>query len=260
MAEAFKLPSRAEAGYLDPEIAGEGKKVLLSDGEEVAWTPPPEQLCMPDLSKVKSLRKYFGRSGHQPYPAWVYHPVEAPRVVKNHEEAMELGVYYRQTSEEERSKYGRSALWDWDETSQWRPTPYPKDMKFDPKKAGQGKNYMPAAPDPFSAQNHVIASLVPQVAAAVAEVLRQQGGAVAPAGVNPAELDEFRAFMAWKRSQTAVEEAVEEASQANALNTHLSADEEYTIWRQEAEERGIKVDGRWSLDRLKSEVEKAAQA
>src|ERR1700688_4134504 len=106
MPETFTLPPRSKVGYLDQEIAGEGQKVMLSDGEIVGWNPPPENLVIPDYSKIKSLAKYFHRTGGSPYPAWIYHPIEVPRVIKNAAEGEELGIRYRQTTQDERMRFG----------------------------------------------------------------------------------------------------------------------------------------------------------
>ena len=42
------LPKRnGSIEYLDPEIAGHGTKVLLSDGSEGTYNPPPAKLVIP---------------------------------------------------------------------------------------------------------------------------------------------------------------------------------------------------------------------
>jgi hypothetical protein len=259
----FQLPPREKVGYLDPEVAGEGMKVIMSGGEQVNWSPPPVAPVMPDWSTIKSIRHYFNRTGHQTYPAWLYHPTEQPRLVKNAQEAAELGVCYREASIDERGRYGLAYVWDWQEDSLWRPKPHGA-IKFDPANPGQGKFYVVTPPNPAIARNELLAELVPAVAAAVATALKATGSG-APANVDASDLDEFLQFQAWKKAQGMIDAATggdaapageDDAPRESALN--LSPEDERAAWVREAEAKGIKVDRRWSLDRLKAEVQKAA--
>lgn len=263
-----KLPSRRDVGYLDNEIASEGMKVLQSDGEVVNWTPPPDRLAIPDFSQIKSIRKYFNRTGHQVYPAWLYHPTEEAVVVKNREEAMTLGVFYRKATLEEAGRYGVKAVWDWEPKCQWRPTPYPSKRVIDPVNPGAGKTYVHREQSSAVAQHALVEALIPQVAAAVAQALKSSGPG-APAHVDAKEWDKFLAFQAWQKTQAVVAELAQPAlvdeipgeddpeddmdPDANAL-TH---EQEMLLWTNAAEQKGIKVDKRWSLKTLKTEVEKA---
>jgi len=265
-----KLPPRSHVGYLDNEIANEGMKVLHSDGEVVNWTPAPEKLAIPDFSQIKSIRKYFNRTGHIVFPAWLYHPTEEAVVVKDREEALALGVFYRKATMEEKGRYGLTALWDWEPDSQWRPIPYPSKRVIDPINPGAGKNYVHREQSQAVAQHALVEALIPQVAAAVAQALRSSGPG-APAHVDPKDWDKFLAFQAWQKTQAVVAELAqpelidelpgEEAE--GGLDTMLYADtgltheQEMMLWANAAEQKGIKVDKRWGLDRLKAEVEKA---
>jgi hypothetical protein len=207
------LPKGAAVRALDSEIANEGAKVIegdkiiLSNGEQVAWTPPPEKLCIPDLSEVKSLRHYFGRKSHQVYPAWLYHPTLPPLLVKDAKEAAGLGIVYRKATIEETSRYGIKDVWDWEQGCAWRPNPY-HEAKFDPKNPGSGKNVISSAPDPKIAQHELVAALIPAVAAAVAQTL-QVNGPSAPAQVDPQDWQDFLAFKAWKETSEVVNAATE---------------------------------------------------
>lgn len=263
------IPSKDKVGYLDPEIAGEGervsedRRVLLSDGEEVVWTPPQVAPTIPDWSKIKSIAHYFGRTGYQTWPAWLYHPTEAPRVVRNAAEAAKFGVRYRKASSDERGRYGVTSVWDYADDSKWRSQPYEKDAKFDPAKPGTGKIVSFGAPNPAIAQNELVRALIPEVAAAVAQAM-QSNGPAKPANIDQAEWDEFKAFMAFKKSTEVVAKlddaakVEDEAAPLNALGEPIAPDQERAIWEEEAERRGVKIDGRWSIARLKAEVEKAA--
>ncbi len=263
---------------LDPEIASEGGKVMpagngtvviLSNGDQVPFTPPPEKLVMPDLSNVKSLRHYFGQKAYQPYPAWLYHKSGEQKLVRNHKEAGDLGIVYRETTRDERDRYGIRHMWDWEEGCLWRPSPW-VEAKFDPKSPGSSKNVIWSTPDPSIAQHDLVAKMIPAVAAAVAQSL-QSNGPAAPASVNPKEWEEFLAFKAWQKTQEVVNVAAATALSSPPVETDqpigefpldnaLTPEQDRKLWEAEAERQGIKIDGRWSTERLKSEVQKKATA
>lgn len=262
------LPKGGALQALDPEIAGEGARVvsadriILSNGDQVSWTPPPEKLMIPDMSVIKSIRHYFGQKGYQPYPAWFYHEDGRKVLVRDHKEAAEYGVVRRQSTQDERNRYGIKELWDWESESKWRPNPW-VEAKFDAKSPGAGKNVVYSAPDPSIAQNALVAQMIPAVAAAVAKSL-QANGPSAPPTVDPSQWKEFLAFQAWQKTQEVVAEVasdivdqVDETTAEPSVNA-LLPEQERVLWEAEAARLKIKVDGRWSLERLRSEVEKAS--
>lgn len=268
------LPKGSARRALDPEIAGEGGKVIgdkgdtiiLSNGDQVAWTPPPETPIIPDLSKVKSLRMYFAKRGHQVYPAWLYHRDGRTALVRDSKEAAELGIVFRKATDDERNRYGLKDVWDWEQGVQWRPTPW-ESPKFDPAQPGAGKEVVYRAPDPKSQQQDMVAA----VAAAVAQVLKATGPA-APATVSASDWDQFLAFKAWQETQKMVgqvdgydasQEAAESSYETEVLSAEetsanaLSPEQDRLLWSEEARRLGLKVDGRWSLERIKAEVQSA---
>lgn len=274
------LPKGAARRALDPDIAGEGGKVvgdplntrvILANGDQVAWTPPPEKLIIPDLSNVKSLRHYFGSRGHQVYPAWLYHKDGRSLLAKDSKEAGEVGIVFRQATQDERNRYGLKTVWDWEEDCLWRPNPW-AEPKFDPANPGAGKEVVYKAPDPKIAQHALISDLIPAVAEAVARSLKANGPA-APANVDPAQWEQFLEFAAFKKAQEAVTQAAaevidpafEEAQdelltpEDRAANA-LSPEQDRFVWEAEATRLGIKVDKRWGADRLKAEIEKVSKA
>ncbi len=259
------LRSKADVGILSADVAGEGERVLMSDGEAINWTPPPVKPVIPDWSGIKSIRKYFGRTGMQPYPAWLYHPAEAARVVKNAEEAAELGIGLREATNEEKGRYGVKSVWDWTPECKWRPQPYPGTVKFDPRNPGPGKEYVPAAPDPRVSRDALLEAVIPQVTAAVVAALKSSAPA-APAHIDAREWNEFQAFLAFKKTTEAVDlvgqrldEIDEEEANGNALNAAAArGSDERAEWEAEATRKGVKIDRRWSVERLKTEVEKVA--
>jgi hypothetical protein len=188
----FTLPSRGEVGYLDPEIASEGVKVILSDGEQVNWSPPPAKPCIPDWSEIKSIRHYFNRTDYKVFPAWLYHESGESRLVKNAEEASKLGVQYRRATDQERGRYGVQWVWDWGEdTNKWRPRPWAL-KAFDPRHTEQGKNYIPATVDHAANQVELLRALTTAI---------KSGNVEKPGDVSDAEWQEFQQFLAFKKMQ-----------------------------------------------------------
>jgi hypothetical protein len=240
-------------GYLDRDIAGEGDGVVLSDGEKVSFTPPPVKSAVPDISAVKSVVRYFHRVGFTPFPCWIYHPTKDPIMVYNQEESSEHGVIYRETSADERARYGRAHMYDWREDTEWRPSPFPKDIKFDPNKQYAGKNIVWPTTTGAAMQDALIEKLIPQVAASVAAALKL-ANPQAPANVEPKDWSAFQEFLAWQKAGEATREAVRDVVEDNAA----APSDERAAWVAEAERLEIKIDKRWSTERLKSEVEKAA--
>jgi len=253
----FVLPPRSQVGVLDPEISGEGMKVIMSDGEQALANVLPAKPVFPDLSGVKSLARYFNRRSHPVFPAWLYHPKERDRLVKNEDEAAALGVRFRPTTADERARYGVNHVWDWEEGSLWRPTPQ-RERVFDPTNpANGGKNFAPPPTSQMATQSAMIAELIPAVAGAVAREL-QAKGPTAPPGVADKDWQEFLQFKAWQKTAQAVDAVAQEAP-VNALTAEAPTDdEERASWISEAERKGIKIDKRWGTQRIKDEVLKAA--
>lgn len=237
----FVIPPKSEVGTLDPSIANEGLKVaVLSEGEAEQWTPPDVKAAFPDWSQVPKLKKYFGRKGGPVYPAWLFHPTEADKLVNNAEEAGKLGVVYRKATDDERFQFGHQSVWDWKRGSEdlkWRPFPQQR-RKFDPQHMETGKIYQAST---TSSQPN-IESLVAAVTASVLAAMKTSTPS-APAHVDNKEWDEFLAFQAFKKTTETV----------NALQVEDS-EEDDALWIAEANRLGMKIDKRWSSERLKSEV------
>ena len=284
----FALPPKAAVGHLDPEIAGEGIRVIGSDGSALNWTPPPPAPVIPDLSRVKSVRHYFGRTGYQTWPAWLYHPKEPARIVKNAEEAYELGVVRREATPIETSRYGVKFVWDFEEDSDWRPEPFDKDKAFDPSKPGQGKTLIAGPANPIIAQNALIEALIPKIAEVMAASFRAPGApAATPApGVDPARWAKFVEFEAWEQSQKAVnalaggpptDAAAQDIAPPQSLSGELlkvaealdpgepeegaplpfeDEEAEFAAVKAEAVALGIKIDKRWGVGRIREEIKR----
>lgn len=238
----FVLPPKSQVGVFNPESIGEGQSMkVLSDGEAEQWIPPVLQSSFPDWSKIPKLAKYFGRTGGPVYPAWLFHPAESDRLVQNAEEAGALGVVYRKASDEEKYQFGKDAVWDWekgDKDLKWRPFPQQR-RKFDPHHMETGKVYV--VPNSSSQPN--IESLVAAVTASVLTAMKSSAPAT-PGQIDNKQWEEFLAFQAFQKTSETV----------NAL----VIEEDRESWIAEAERLGIKVDKRWSTERLKSEVQSKA--
>ena len=252
--------NRGSVSALDPEIAGEGRRVELSDGDAINWTPPPIEPVIPKFDQIKQIRHLFGRTGKQVWPAWLYHKSEPDRLVKDQAEANALGVYHRVATESERNKYGIQTLWDWDDESLWRPTPYPKG--FDPRHPGTGKTVIHAQPDAGQVQNAMVATLVPQVAAAVAQAMKAAGNASAPANIDPSEWEAFLRFKSFQEADKAVRATVAAETEGDdqeppTTPASTAADNERTGWIAEAERLGVTIDRRWATHRIIEAIEKA---
>lgn len=276
------LPKRAaNLDFLAGETLDGGMKVTLSNGEQVSFQPPPAKPAIPDWSEIKSIRHYFHRKGFEPWPAWVYHPIEEARLLKNKEEGMDLGLVYRKTSAEEQAKTGLIAQWDWEPGCEWRPRPFPKDIKFDPSKTHQhnGKEIVYKAKSSMESQNELLNAVLPQVTSAVIAAMKASGVAgEAPKAINQNDWEEFQKFQAWKKSAEVATAAVAEVVASTELESDgsdeeddvayakiadinkLTEDQEWILWREEAKRRGIKIDKRWSLSTLRETVEKALLA
>lgn len=257
----------AQKAYLDPEIAAEGTKVILSDGTEITYNPPPAKAVIPDISEIKSLRKYFNRTDYFFFPTWMYHPTQPPAIAKNAEEAWtNFGVRLLERTDLERRQYG-GGKYRWEMTKDWSTQPYDETPEpITPLNVGHGKNLVTGAPDPLAAQNTLVANLIPTVTAAVVTALKASGQGAAPSHIDQKEWDEFLAFQAFKKTQAALDEQEGPLRGPRESNAHEAAmdtlrpDIERTEWETKAKEAGIKIDGRWSLDKLRKHVMTALEA
>lgn len=259
---------KGNRSVLSDDIAGEGQKVLLSDGTVSQYIAPPEKPVIPDYSQIKSLKHLFGVKPYKVFPAWIYHPTDSPVLVLNDEHAARYGLGYRDASDLERGKYRVEKLWDWTDNTQWRPEPWPGTLGFDKKRPGTGKIWQQEEVDPVVAQNALLNAIVPAVTAAVLAGMQNGSAPSAPAKVDPGQWEKFLAFQAFQKSQEAIDDikatiSKPEAKPVDAVDDDapsnmLSLADERRLWEAEAERKGIKVDGRWSLERLRAEVEKAS--
>lgn len=242
----------AHRQMLDSSIAGEGEKV--SDGpQRLSWNPRPRKPIIPDMSEIPSIQKYFNRVGFDPWPAWLYHPVHPAiliedvwdhtydpprRVCTAAEAADQLGIRYVRSSADDRRRHGKEFVWEWDADCLWRPQPYEENLpnRFDYTQPGYGKTYVAQQPDPVQAQNALMRELV--------EAFKTGGQK------NGLDIEALLTLV--KAIKGDPPQATDTAAIMDAAaKTH---DDEREAWEVKAREAGIKIDGRWSLDKLRKHV------
>jgi hypothetical protein len=205
----------------DPEIfAGMAAEEYQPDIE------PPH---IPDYSALKTNKKtkhLFAAHRFVPYPATLYHPTLPSVVVRNkseHDAYLEMG--------------------------EWRATPY--NVKVPAH--GPGKTVV-------SSNGPSQGGSTAELMAAILEQVRRQGASAstAPAMKQALHADpeyaEFLEFKKWKEGQAKPAAVHAEPAPQDALP---EADQK-AILVDAAKEKGIKVDGRWSLDKIKEALDKAA--
>lgn len=246
---AFDFVSGAVKGsankeYLDPEIASEGTKVILSNGTEVRWSPPPAKPIIPDWSEIKSIRHYFNRNDHQFFPCWLYHPTQEPVIAKSAQEAGEkYGVELLERTDAERAEYG-GGKYRWKFRGQWRTMPY---HLVKSSIEASGKNLEIKKPDPIIE---------------LTRALQNARGDAHSSAVDPAMIEEFRQFQAWKTKLRNAEipqenRPSEELSAASVLNSEPTTPIENgdgdskELWIAKAAEADIKIDKTWSAETMR---------
>lgn len=232
--------------YLDASIANEGQSANGWNPDE-EWQPMMAKPVIPTYEGLKSIAKYFPQfSGipykHRVFPAWFYHAKEEPKLARTEAQATALGAKW--DAEEHR----------WSCAGEWKSKPFPR--KFDAKNPGTGKSLVGAGMNETDRQSTMIAAVV---AAVTAQMGGKPAGATSALAQPPADPDmaEFIAFKAWKALQAGETPSSEPNEGADAVTANLPEADEKKLLLEAAAERDIKIDGRWSLDRIKAELDKA---
>jgi hypothetical protein len=276
--------------YLDPEIAGEGYKGTLSNGDpDLEWRPAEVEANLPRYDKIKALAHLFAKKPYRAFPAMLYHPSEDPVVVTSNEESLKYRVIFRETNAEEKAKYsGQRFTWDYLGATEWRSIPFARDLKPNVHNSS-GKNIV-HFDRTAELQNELIERVVLGATEAIAKAMniaqpKPPGAPAGQPGIDPALWSRFQAFVAWEEAGKAAlspaatdvldanahllsdgepdeTEAAEAAPATSALagSTRVTAAEELAMWRTEADRVGVKPDKRWGVERLKEEVDKAMEA
>lgn len=212
--------------YLDPEIANEGEAAT-------DWRPGSGPAPIVDMAKMlgnhRKMGRYFAPHVFRPFPAWIYHATEPEQIVKTAKEAKEYGVTY----DLEDNRYIS--------TGDWKTRPV---VKKKPDPHGSGKSLVTSERAQGGASLEIMAQILQQM----------KKGSEAPAALGEAvkadpDYAAFLEFKKWKASQAPAEvtETSFELPEADQKEILVSA----------AKERGVHVDKRWSLDRIKSALDEA---
>lgn len=240
--------------YLDAEIAGEGLKADLLPGEIDEETgefqPVFERPHIPTYEGIKSIKHLFPQFSNQPYkhkpfPAWLYHASQKPKLVRTPEAAKALGVAWNKAEHR------------FDCTGEWQAKPV---VVAKANHAGPGKHLMEASQTRAAGQSEMIGAVV---AAVMAQMGAKPAATGAPASApNPAldpEWVEFQAFKAWKEQQALLNAATMDAApEGEAGSNKLTEAEERELLIEAAAERDVEIEPTWSLDRIKEELDKVA--
>lgn len=266
--------------YLDPDIANEGVKVIDGDGGGLGedYQPFIDAPRIPDykwLTNKSKLYKYFpninGRPyKHQAFPAIFYHADGSTKTIYNAEQAAAIGA----------KNLGPTESFKWECTGEWKAKPFTAHLKFNPNKMGGGKS-IPPPTQSESLTAALTAALSPalktiqqgasttsdMIGAVVAGVLAALGkGALPAAGGAPAAPAPAPAPVAEPVAEPVVTEddpldippMLRRAAEPDpaASFEQMTPAQQKTALLKVAEEKGIKVDGRLSLDNIMAELDK----
>lgn len=229
--------------YLDPEIAGEGQSannwqpgamdwMNAPSGAEEEYQPDIEPPHIPDyaaLKKHKHYKQYFRPYRYHPFPSWMYHATQEPKIVKSKEEALALGPSWTHTPLKPRI----------DMTGKSLPVKSDTQRLTEALVAGLVKQGPSNAADPTA-----IAAIVSAVMAAMASVQ--------PAKVTPVTLDP-ESLMPIEERTTANEglrSFLQNPPDENERTVDDDKNERLALFEL-AEKEGVKIDKRWSNQRIK---------
>lgn len=211
--------------YLDPEIANEG--LSADDMPEIE---EPHINDYATLKKHKHYKRYFKPYVFQPFPAFIYHKTDGEKLVGDAKTAAQYGVSYNKEDSH------------WVCEGDWKVKPVVA-RKASP--TDTGKTLVNAtAQQAAMGTNELMAQILQQ--------LVKGQGSVAPALATAIGEDkEYQDYLAFKRMQAG------EAPKA-ILDADLPPVDEKALLIEAAESRDIKIDKRWSVDRIKTELDKVA--
>ena len=224
--------------YLDPSIANEGVHVdkwnpgawANTVGDDEEWQPdvePPRITDYAAFKKHKHYGQYFKPYRYRPFPAWMYHATEEPRIVKSKEEVIALGPAWSPVPNKPRIDMTGKSIPGKSQTERLGEIIA---ESLATKSTGAG------AVDPTA-----IAAIVAAVMAALPQNQPAAAAVVASVPVDPpSDVEGLRAF-------------AEKASDGDDEHPgHGSIERKALI--ELAEKEGVKIDGRWSNDRIKKEL------
>ena len=251
--------------YLDPEIANEGQSA--NNWQPGAWTnstPVSEDEFQPDiepphipdyamLKKHKNYAKYFRPYRYQPFPAFVYHQTMGERIVRSKEEAQTLGadwtrfvpVWFHQT-------FGRKVMKSEAEVSElglgWAPGRFSENDKVWVSARDMGGKALPIKTDTQRLTEALVAGLTQKKDAnfdptAIAAIVSAVMSAIPQPQPLQSKAPKAEDLMPPELAPVPVKTV-------DPLDAML----ERTALLELAEKEGVKIDGRWSVERIKKEL------
>lgn len=240
--------------YLDPEIANEGVHaekgalgVIPHDWEpDEEYQPAIEPPHIPDYKGIKSIAQYFPQFSGRPYrirayPAWFYHAKHEPKLVNNPMEAAQIGATWSKTE------------FKFDCTGEW---------KSKPVKAAKATSSGPGKW--LTSVKEAATNTADLIAAAVAATLAKIGNTTAPKVQEVLSTDPdyalFMQFKAFKEQQALMgfPPTMDVATSVYPATRPLAEPSEKAQLIEAAAARGIKLDKRWGLDKIKAALDEAA--
>lgn len=218
--------------YLDPEIANEGQRA------DAAWVPSPKPHVW-DYAPLKEhphYGQYFAAKPFKEWPAMIYnHKTGEEKIVGDAKTAAQYGVSYN------RNTRFPQYVCDGD----WKDEP----RTIKPDLHAGGKSLVTA--NATQAAN--------TTAETMAEILKRliEGKAAPEIATAVSQDKEYQDYLAFKRMQAAQTDPAATPI-VEAAEPMPSDAEQKAILVGLAEEREIKVDKRWSLERLKAELDRVA--
>ena len=217
----------SQVEYLDREIAGEGLHAdapipnswMDGAGATEEYQPdiePPHINDYAAFKKHKHYRQYFRPHVYQPFPAWLYHPTQEPKLVAKYRETKNGWVVDIEACKAEVAALG----------PEWSPIPVA------PRKDMTGKSL------PIKTETQKLAEVMAQAVAA-------------KQGAGPIDASTIAAIVAATVAainQKPVESQPVDASEAAPA---VEQDVERTALIELADKDGVKIDKRWSNQRIK---------
>lgn len=218
--------------YLHPDIANEGQSANNwtpgawantpnLDGEE--WQPdiePPHINDYAAFKKHKHYGKYFRPYRYTPFPAWMYHATHEPKLVKSRDDVLALGPEWSPTPNKPRIDMTGKSL----------------PVKSETQRLAEAVAQALAVKTTGSSGG-IDATAIAAVVAAVMAAMPQNQSAAAVAPISPSQDD-----------------MIDLASDMLASSSTAGDDIERAAMIELADKNNIKIDKRWSSDRIKKEL------
>lgn len=263
--------------YLDPEIAGEGTHadapipgwMTSVEESDLEWQPPLDPPHINDYAAFKTHKrwgKYFRPWRYQAFPAFMYHMQLGSKVVKNKEEALALGpewtsyvpiwfhpMHGRKVVTSKELFLTREGNHVVELSPGWAPGKFSETAKVWEAGRDMGAKSLPVKSDTQRLTEALVAGLtdkkadadpasIAAIVAAVMAAVQGQGIIKNKGDIGPVEI------------QLDDGTIVRGGNDPEDGDVKLAQSLERSALLELAEKEGVKVDGRWSNERLKKEL------